>query len=267
MSGKLAAKAFNPWRFAGYTLAGVAGISGVIFAWHQVDQYLISSPRFVLAASGQDAVPAVVLDGVRYSSREKIEKLFQTDLGRSVYLFPIAERRRQLLALDWVRDAHVSRIWPDRVVVRIVERQPVAFVRSGSSTSSLIDEDGVLLPLHQSARFRLPVVTGITARQSEQERRQRIHRMLTLKSEVGAHIDHISEIGLQDPDNLKVTYPVGGRAMVLYLGHSSYALRLKHFLENLDEIRRRLPNARALDLRLEDRITAVQDSEGARRVE
>ena len=41
---------------------------------------------------------------------------------------PLEERRRRLLAIDWVEDASVSRIWPNRLVVRIHERKPVAFV-------------------------------------------------------------------------------------------------------------------------------------------
>ena len=37
---------------------------------------------------------------------------------------PLAERRRRLLAIDWVEDASVSRLWPNRVLVRITERKP-----------------------------------------------------------------------------------------------------------------------------------------------
>ena len=34
---------------------------------------------------------------------------------RSVFSVPLAERRRRLLAIDWVEDASVSRVWPDRL--------------------------------------------------------------------------------------------------------------------------------------------------------
>jgi hypothetical protein len=49
--------------------------------------------------------------------------------------------------------------------------------------------------------------------------------------------------------------------MILYLGHGHYARRLKKFFDNYEEIRTRLPHARVLDLRLEDRITTVTEAQ------
>lgn len=254
-------------RFSMYTLGGVAAVAVTIFIWHQVDRFLISDPRFVLT-SEDDPSPGVRLHGVHYASAERIHEVFHRDEGRTVYRLPLAERRRNLLALEWVKDATVSRVWPNNVSVIISERRPVAFVllpRRGENPAMLVDEDGVLLPLRDSAKFHLPVVRGLRTEQSEEDRKTRIRRMLRLQSEIGGHIDRISEVDVADADNLKVTYPMSDRAMILYLGHTHYALRLKKFLENADEIRRRLPNARALDLRLEDRITAVQEEEEGRR--
>jgi hypothetical protein len=52
---------------------------------------------------------------------------FAEDSGKSVFDIPLAERRRHLLAVDWVREASVMRVWPDRIRIDIVERVPVAF--------------------------------------------------------------------------------------------------------------------------------------------
>ncbi len=41
----------------------------------------------------------------------------------------LGERRRRLLAVDWVKDASVSRRWPNRVSVNVIERRPVAFAQ------------------------------------------------------------------------------------------------------------------------------------------
>ena len=73
------------------------------------------------------------LQGLVYASRFKVQRVFAADFEHSVFSVPLAERRRRLLAIDWVEDASVSRVWPDRLVVRIRERKPVAFVsfRSG----------------------------------------------------------------------------------------------------------------------------------------
>jgi cell division protein FtsQ len=255
------AKQWTPWRLAAYTLVGVLASAGFLFAWHQMDQFLIANPRFVLAETEDETDSRLLLDGLRYAPRHRVEALFREDLGRSVYLIPLAERRRQMLAIDWVRDAAVSRVWPDRVAVHITERTPMAFVRptAPGANPDLIDEDGVILTLGDSAKFRLPVVTGVTRNQPEVERKQRIRRLMKLESEIGRHMERVSEVDLSDLDNLRVVYALGDRAMILHLGHGRYGVRLRRFLENREEIIRRLPKARTLDLRLEDQIIAVPD--------
>jgi len=263
---------FGKWRFAAYTVVGVFGVASVVLAYQQVDQFLIRDPRFALASVEDDETSSISLAGVRNASRERIFDVFRPEQGRSVYRLPLAERRRRLLGVEWVKDASVSRIWPNLLAVEVIERKPVAFVRLVEDTSSsrlhLIDEDGVLLPLTRNAKFKLPVVTGISRLQKEEERKTRIRRMLKLQSEVGAHMDRISEIDLSDADNLKITYPMRNRGLVLYVGYNHFAFRLKRFLDNYEEVQKRIPEARALDLRLEDRITAVKDeTAGEHRVE
>lgn len=256
-------KPMTPWRLAGYTAAVVLAAAGLLFGWHQLDQFLISHPRFVLAETEDESDTRLHIEGVRHAPRERIQALFQKDYGRSVYLIPLAERRRQMLAIDWVRDASVSRFWPDQVSVQVIERTPVAFLRPAKGGSpSLIDEDGVILTLQDAAKFRLPVVTGISAAQAEGERRQRIRRLMRLESELGRHMERVSEVDLADLDNVKIVYALGDRAMILHLGHNRFGFRLRRFLENREEVIRRLPNTRTLDLRLEDRIIAVPEKGG-----
>lgn len=254
------AKPVTPWRLAGYTAAGVCVTAALLLGWHQIDQFLIANPRFVLVDAEDDAGNRLHIEGVKHAPRDRIRELFREDYGRSVYLIPLAERRRQMLAIDWVRDAAVSRIWPDQVAVQVTERTPVAFLRPVKGSSPhLIDEDGVILSLRDAAKFRLPVVTGISQAQPEAERRQRIRRLMRLESEIGRHMERVSEVDLGDLDNLKIVYALGDRAMILYLGHNRFGVRLRRFLDHREAILRRLPNARVLDLRLEDQIVAVPD--------
>ena len=55
----------------------------------------------------------------------------------------------------WIRQASVARVWPNRVIVRVQERTPVAFVRLNASRFGLIDNEGVILPpLPTGSSFR-----------------------------------------------------------------------------------------------------------------
>ncbi len=235
---------------------------GGILAFQQLEHFLISDARFQLsppADYGLDS-PDLQVIGMDHVSRQQVMKVFSGDFGRSVYLFPASRRRISLMAIDWVKDASISRIWPNKVLVRITERQPVAFAElsgGGPTRFLLIDEEGVLLQPEQPGKFKLPVVIGIREESERAERRVRIQRMLRLMKEAGRLGDSISEIDVSNGDNLKVTEQVENRAIVLMIGDHNFAQRLQNFVANYPEIRRRLPNATTLDLRLEDRITAV----------
>ena len=246
------------WRYALWTSAVVLGIAAAILGWQQVDHFLIRDPRFALASPIEDEGGSLMLAGAKHASMENIYKVFSADAGRSVYLLPLAERRRQLLAVEWVQDATITRIWPNRLAVRVAERKPVAFVHLAGGETGLVDGDGVLLPPVTAGQFKLPVVTGLRREMSEGTRRERVRRMLKLQSEFGGEMSRVSEIDLADLENLKVVVARGDRALTLYLGHARFGVRLRLLLENLTEIDQKLPNAQILDLRLEDRIVSVQ---------
>ena len=90
------------------------------------------------------------------------------------------------------------------------------------------------------------------------ERRDRVHRMMRLTLDLGDEARNISEIDVSDRDNLKVTAPRDGHIVTLLLGDRQFAQRYTNFLNHYSEIKRRLPNAATLDLRLDDRITVVE---------
>src|ERR1035437_4949979 len=98
-----------------------------IYVFHRLEQFLIRDPRFAL--SGVEGDPgALEIVGAAHASQSEIERVFAIDLGRSVYLLPLSDRREALRAVDWVQDASIARLWPNRVVVRVEERKPVAFL-------------------------------------------------------------------------------------------------------------------------------------------
>jgi len=115
----------------------------------------------------------------------------------------------------------------------------------------------VILP-PATDRFQVPVLAGVRLTDSPSVRRDRVRRMLRLTRDLGDLASKISEIDVSDPDNLKVTQPHDGHVVTLLLGDRDYSLRYQNFIRNYSEIKRRLPGAATLDLRLEDRITVVE---------
>src|SRR5260370_7536777 len=121
----------------GLIIAGVtATLTAGIYTTQKFQQFMLRDPRFFLPGPPDYGFesPNLELDGVRFASRAQILRLFEHDYGRSLYLFPMTERRNALLNIRWVRNASIQRIWPNRIVVRIGERQPLPFINFQADT-------------------------------------------------------------------------------------------------------------------------------------
>jgi cell division protein FtsQ len=252
-------------RFTFWLLAGVVLMVSTLFAWHSTEEFLIKDNRFRLAESEDfhGRSPNLTVEGIHYASASQIRHVFAEDFGRSLYLVPIEKRRLELLEIDWVEDATISKVWPDALKVYIRERVPVAFVRlapnrkDGSSRLALIDKDGHILRPRVAAQFTLPVIAGVRENEAVDNRKARVRLVLGMLKELGPLGGQISEINVADPNNLIVAEHVGGEVLNLMLGDDNYAERLQSFLNNYSEIKEKRPDAKTLDLRVDGVITAV----------
>jgi cell division protein FtsQ len=258
-----AASATRALKQVATVAAIVAVVLGMVWAYMTVDSFLVTDHRFFLPGPPEpgQASEFFRIEGMSNVTEEQVIRIFSADFGRSIYLCPLKARRLKLLGLDWVKDASISRLWPNRLVVRLTERKPAAFAQlkaaDGTMLLSLIDPDGILLERHRANPFHLPVLTGMTRAEGDASRRDRMKRFLRMQSELGPYMDKISEINVSELDNVKVVVQFDHRAIALMLGNQSYRERFENFLNNQDEIRKRLPDALMLDLQLKDRITAV----------
>jgi len=248
-----ASRSFN-WRLTfAIILFGAIGVSTAV-AGYKVSVYVASDPQFILSPERKDAL---TIFGLTYASRFKVQRVFAADFEHSIFSVPLAERRRRLLAIDWIEDASVSRVWPDRLVIRIRERKPVAFV-SFRSGPLLIDAQGVLLEQPAQAQFSFPVLSGVREEQSEADRRRHVRVFLQLQEEMGYLAKEISEVDARDPENIRIISQVDRQVVNLWLGDGNYAQRFQNFLTHYSEIHKGSPTAKVFDLRLDGRITVKE---------
>ncbi len=243
-----------PWRLLlGIAIFALLCVSTAVAAL-KVRRFVTTDPQFTFSRDRKDAL---TLEGVRYASRSKVLRVFAPDFERSIFSAPLAERRRALLAIDWVEDASVSRVWPDRLLVRIRERRPVAFVSLRPGVL-LIDRAGVLLEPPPQAQFAFPVLSGVRETDSPEQRRERVRTFLGVQEDMGYLAKDVSEIDAADPENVRIVAQVGNRAVELLLGDMDFGKRYQNFLSHYPEIEKRSPGVKVFDLRLEDRITAKE---------
>jgi cell division protein FtsQ len=105
----------------------------------------------------------VEIKGANRVSRLDIYNVAFDQPSMALPLVDLAATRDRLLRFGWIREARVSRRWPDTLVVDVTERQPAAIWQNNQQLS-LIDSEGVVLePVSIDAMPDLPLVIGPAA--------------------------------------------------------------------------------------------------------
>lgn len=243
------------WSIAGIVAAGVLAVSA--FA---LNRYAETSWRFRVESSDH-----IETEGVKSVPRAQIMEVMGSDIGRNLFKVPLAERKRQLEEIPWVESAAVMRFMPNRIRVRITERTPVAFVRIGSRVS-LIDGEGVVmeLPLAPANEYSFPVITGMSEGDplSTRAARMKIYQRLVkeLDGNGANYSKDLSEVELDDPEDIKITVEDPNGALVVHLGSSNFLERYLVYIKHISEWRQRFTRLESVDLRYNGQIIVNPDA-------
>jgi cell division septal protein FtsQ len=251
-------------RLATITAISIVVLGCLIYVSQRVEQFLIHDSRFILAGPAEYGQPSdnLRIEGLTHASRWQVQRVFERDFGRSIFLFPLAQRRRDVSRVSWVKDSSIVRTWPNRITVRIEERRPVAFVQvpfGPMSRYALIDAEGVILEQPSKAKFDLPLFAGIRTGDPVAVRARQVRLMQSVIDKLGQLANGISEVDAADPDDVKVRQTMDGRSVLLMLGDQSFPARMQTFFDQYPAIHKRVPSATTFDLRIDDRITAVTE--------
>jgi cell division protein FtsQ len=146
----------------------------------------------------------------------------------------------RLERLPWIRTAVVSRVLPDRIRVRIVERVPRAVVRTASGRFRWVDEDAVLLgemlPTDQIPSFFLRGLNEEDPEAARKENSERVAKFLELQRDWDAAglSERVSEVNLIDVRDIRAQLAGDNSQIEVRLGSQDHGKRLKDALEVLD---------------------------------
>ena len=146
--------------------SSVAFMSAAIVYGLAVGGHFAAAGAFVVAkvdgavAQAGFEVSEVTVEGRDRTTRQDVLRALRVERGQSIFDVDLVAARDELMRLDWISDATVTRILPGRVHVEIVERKPYAVWQRGGALSVIdadgnpITEDGV------DAYGHLPFVVG-----------------------------------------------------------------------------------------------------------
>ncbi|MGQ0660717.1 cell division protein FtsQ/DivIB [Sphingosinicella sp.] len=150
-------------RIANWTVALVA--AGVILA----AILAFRLPQLAAAGVGEGLGNAgftmrrVEIKGAERVSRLAIYNVAFDQPSMALAMIDLEATRERLLQFGWIREARVSRRWPDTLVIDVIERQPAAIWQNGGRLS-IVDAEGVVLePVRVEAMPELLLVVGDAA--------------------------------------------------------------------------------------------------------
>jgi cell division protein FtsQ len=200
--------------------------------------------------------------GLQNVTRAQVMEVMGGDIGRNIFFIPLAQRQAQLEQIPWVQSASVMRFVPNRLRIVIHERTPVAFARVGSKIL-LVDADGTLMELPQKKTYSFPVIVGMNQNEPLSTRAARMELYDDLISQLdsagGRYSQDISEVDLNDPDDVKVLTTGPDGEVFIHLGSSDYLHRYKVYVAHVREWRQQFSKIDSVDLRYDRQIVVNPD--------
>ena len=185
-------------------------------------------------------------------------RLREDDVRRALQIYPgqyffepdLKQAKSRVESLSWVDHALVRRLWPDRVVVQIIERRPYALWQN-EGLIKLIDADGTVISDADPTQFAgLDLIVGKGAAKAAPEFQAELQTDLAAIPEFAARIDAMIYVNearwdiLIDNRQTRIQLPTQGRRAAL-----TQLANLQAQSQILDR------QIAVIDLRLSDRIS------------
>ncbi len=163
---KILARLAGPGTGACFSLAliAAAGAYGVVKGGHYAAFVAAAGePADILAKALGFSIKAVTIAGERELKEQDILAIAGIGPRNSLLFLDVAKIRERLKQLPLVKEAAVTKLYPDRLLIEIEERQPFALWQCDGQVQ-IVAADGVPLAAMRDQRFiHLPLVVGAGA--------------------------------------------------------------------------------------------------------
>jgi cell division septal protein FtsQ len=179
--------------------------------------------------------------------------------GRNILTVDLDEWQQRLLASSWVERAHVRRVLPSRVDIRVHERRAIGIGRLASSLY-LIDASGVVIDEYglNYSELELPIIDGLAARppaatSAVDEARARLAARVIAALDTRPDLARrMSLIDVSDAHDAVVM--LEGDTAMLRLGEEDFVDRIQAYLDLAPALRERVAEIDYVDLRFDERL-------------
>ena len=208
---KLSAAAVHPLATGGL----IFGFLGAAFAYSAVrggayEDFIqtVGTPGDLLARAIGMGIDTVTISGISELKETEILAYAGVKARNSLPYLDAEGMRTRLRSVPMIRDAEVRKLYPSRLAITIVERQPYALWQKDGKIS-IVSADGMPIDtLHDDRYARLPLIVGDGANERLDQYRKIIEAAgeLTPRIKAGALVSR-RRWSLYTTDNVEVRLP------------------------------------------------------------
>ncbi|MBC8345442.1 MAG: FtsQ-type POTRA domain-containing protein [Candidatus Marinimicrobia bacterium] len=208
------------------------------------------------------------IDNIRFTGLEILEKktgqkMISDFEIQSIHDFNMIEMAHTIEENPFIKAARISRHFPNRVKINIIEREPLAILNMESSL--MIDNEAVVLPNHPySESVLIPILSGFNNAkdlypEGEQTYSVKVKEAIKILNQLSNHYpklyENISELTLNKDDEYVII--LTDRPTKVILGKNDIIPKL-NILKSFDEAlgQRQLTDYRLLDMRYKKQLVA-----------
>ena len=161
---RLALPAIFTARKTGFSIkAGLVSFTLILTAICGVAGYFkadLLRDEFHRIAIAQGFTPRIIeITGRNHTDKQDIAAIANQMKGKSILAIDLMAMREDILQLGWVEDVVIIRTLPDKLEIRLSERQPVALLQSAKG-HQLIDASGAVIHGANPADFNHLIVAS-----------------------------------------------------------------------------------------------------------
>lgn len=135
------------------------------------------------------SVSKVEVAGNELLSDQRVLKVAAVPEGEQLAFVDLADAARRVETLSEVKDADVTRAWPDGVLITVTERTAVAVVELGGTIRGL-DADGIVFREYKSVPKGMPRVRPTTSAGTD-ALKEAAAVVSALPGDLAARVDHV----------------------------------------------------------------------------
>ena len=225
-----------------YLYIGIFSVFLGVFVWglYRVAVYAYNAERLEISQ--------ITVSGLQRISENEVLARVGHAPGTNVLRVDLAQARESIEQIARVHHATVKRVWPNEIVIVIVEREPIGLARIDGEILQM-DADGVVLPIDPLAGTDYPVLSGLYPGDIEGNRRK-IDVYLQMVEAIGQA--ELSEVHVSDLGEASVV--PADSPLWIDLGTEQHRDRWNKYVTLRSRIREEYPGAIRLDLRFQDQV-------------